>query len=235
MRASIVLPTYNERDTLPGILRRLAAALGSAGIGAEVVVVDDSSPDGTAEASLEAARELPLPVTVVRRPGKAGLASAVLEGVRRSQGEAVVVMDSDGSHPPELIPRLLGALEGGADIAVGSRYAPGGGVRGWPLLRRVLSWGATRIARAAFGLGVRDPVSGFFAARREVLSAGRPLEGIGYKILLEVLVTRPRAQVVEVPYVFVNRARGRSKLGTGEIYNYVRLVGRLLRRGGRGP
>jgi dolichol-phosphate mannosyltransferase len=82
---------------------------------------------------------------------------------------------------------------------------------------------------------VRDPVSGFFAARREVLSAGRPLEGIGYKILLEVLVTRPRAQVVEVPYVFVNRARGRSKLGTGEIYNYVRLVGRLLRRGGRGP
>lgn len=231
MRVAVILPTYNERETLPPLLRRLAEVALSAGFSCEAVVVDDASPDGTAEAAQALAGELrdTLPVTVVRRTGKLGLASAVLEGVERSTADVVVVMDGDGSHPPELVPRLVAAVAGGADVAVGSRYVAGGGVARWPLARRALSWGATRLARTLFGIPVRDPVSGFFAARRQAFT-GEPLRGVGYKILLEVLVTRPDLRVVEVPYVFVDRRGGRSKLGTGEVVNYLRLLGYLLRR-----
>ncbi len=233
MRVTIVLPTYNERETLPILLRRLGEIVAQAGADCEAVVVDDSSPDGTAEAAARAAAPLrsTLPVTVLTRPAKSGLASAVLEGVRRSRGDVIVVMDSDLSHPPEVVPRLLGAVAAGADVAVGSRYVAGGGIGRWPVWRRVLSGGATLLARAVLGVRVRDPLSGFFAARRDLFARAR-LEGVGYKLLLELLAAgRPR--VTEVPYVFTERAGGRSKLGGGEILNYLRLLGRLwLRRTG---
>jgi dolichol-phosphate mannosyltransferase len=231
MRATIVLPTYNERETLPILLGRLGEIAAQARLDCEAIVVDDSSPDGTAEAAAREAAALgsALPVTILTRPAKSGLASAVLDGVRRSRGDVIVVMDSDLSHPPDAVPRLLGAVAAGADVAVGSRYAAGGGIGRWPVWRRVLSRGATLLARVVLRVRVRDPMSGFFAARRDLFARTR-FEGVGYKLLLEILAAgHPR--VTEVPYVFTERAGGRSKLGGGEILNYLRLIVRLwLRR-----
>jgi len=231
MRVSVVVPTYNERDTLPLLLRRLAAVIGRPRFDAEAVVVDDSSPDGTGEVAAAAGVELRdvLPVVVLTRPGKAGLASAVLEGSRRARGDVLVIMDSDLSHPPEVVPALLAAVAGGADIAVGSRYIPGGGIARWPGWRRALSWGATRLARTLLGIRVRDPMSGFFACRRPLFE-GVEFEGLGYKLLLELLAAHRAARIEEVPYRFDERAGGSSKLGSGEIVNYVRLLGRLWSR-----
>jgi dolichol-phosphate mannosyltransferase len=230
VRVTVVLPTYNERETLPALLRRIGDVARRAGLDCEVVVVDDASPDGTGEAARRTAAELAgaVPVAVLRRPGKSGLTSAVLEGVRRGRGDVIVVMDGDLSHPPEAVPALVGAVAAGADVAVGSRYAPGGGVAGWPAWRRVLSWGATVLARALLGLRVRDPVSGFFAARRRIFERVR-FQGQGYKLLLEILASPEAARVQEVPYVFAERAGGRSKLGAGEVAHYVRLIVRLSR------
>lgn len=238
MDATILVPTYNERATVPALLRALGGALGGTPPTCEVLVVDDSSPDGTGQVAARVAAELQdvLPVIVITRPGKGGLASAVLEGVRRAQGDVIVVMDSDLSHPPETVPALLRAVAGGADIAVGSRYVAGGGVRRWPWSRRVMSRGATWMAQALLRARAADPMSGFFAARRGLFD-DTPLAGLGYKILLELLVLHPEAAVVEIPYVFTERAGGRSKLNAAEVVNYLRLLGRLRRRrrGARGP
>lgn len=231
--ATVVVPTYNERATVPGLLRGLAEAMRGAPGTCEVLVVDDSSPDGTGQVAAGVAAELQdvLTVIVITRPGKSGLASAVLEGVRRAQGQVIVVMDSDLSHPPETVPALLRAVAGGADIAVGSRYAMGGGVRRWPWRRRVMSRGATWMARGLLGVRVADPMSGFFAARRRLFE-DVPILGLGYKILLELLVHHRAAAVVEVPYVFTERAGGRSKLNAAEVVNYLRLLARLRGRAG---
>lgn len=228
--ATVVVPTYNERDTISELLHRIARGAG-ASAPCEVLVVDDSSPDGTGQVAAGVAAELEgvLSILVITRPGKSGLASAVLEGVRRARGHVIVVMDSDLSHPPETVPALLGAVAGGADIAVGSRYIRGGGVRRWPWRRRLMSRGATWIARAFLGVRVADPMSGFFAARRRLFDDA-PMLGLGYKILLELLVRHPTAAVAEVPYVFTERAGGRSKLDTGEVLNYLRLLVRLRAR-----
>jgi dolichol-phosphate mannosyltransferase len=229
--ATIVLPTYNERATLPRLLRDLGEALRGSAASPEVLVVDDSSPDGTGQVAVSVGvglREV-FPVIVITRPGKSGLASAILEGVRRARGDVIVVMDSDLSHPPDTVPALLGAVAGGADIAVGSRYVPGGGTSGWPWSRRLMSRGATWLAHVALRVSVADPMSGFFAARRRLFDDA-PLLGLGYKILLELLVRHPDAVVSEVPYVFAERAGGRSKLNGAEMLNYLRLLDRLRRR-----
>jgi dolichol-phosphate mannosyltransferase len=231
VRVSVIIPTYNERDTVEDLLRRLAAAVGAPHWDAEAVVVDDSSPDGTGEvaAAVGAGLRDVLPVVVVTRPGKAGLASAVLDGVRRATGDVVVVMDSDLSHPPEVVPALLAAVSGGAELAIGSRYMAGGGIARWSMSRRVLSWGATRLSQLLLGVRVRDPMSGLFACLRRLFD-GIEFEGLGYKLLLEILASGRASRIVEVPYRFEERAGGESKLDRGEIVNYVRLLARLRRR-----
>ncbi len=228
MRATIVLPTYNERDTLPVLLRRLGEVAAREHLDCDAIIVDDSSPDGTAEVAARVGAGLrdTLPLTVISRPGKSGLASAVLEGARRARGDVIVVMDSDLSHPPEAVPRLLDAVAEGADVAVGSRYTAGGGIDRWPVGRRALSWGATWLARVLLGVPVRDPMSGLFAVRTDVLQSLR-VEGLGYKLLLELLVRHRTLRVREVPYRFTDRAGGRSKLDAAEILSGLRLLGRL--------
>lgn len=230
MRLSVIVPTYEERDSLPLLVARLRDVHGRLPL--EVVVVDDASPDGTGAVAERLAREEPLPLAVVHRAGKAGLASAVLAGVEVARGEIVTVMDADLSHPPELLESLVSGIAQGADIAIASRYVPGGGIEDWPLRRRVVSRVATWLARAVLGLRARDPLSGFFAVRRTLLREGR-YAGAGYKLLVEVLATHPHARVVEIPYRFVDRARGRSKLSGGEMVDYLRLLLTLRRRGHR--
>ena len=224
---SVIVPTYNERDSLPVLIDRLAHV--AARVAFEVVIVDDGSPDGTGAMAEELARTAPVPIRVVHRAGKGGLASAVMDGVSVAQGATVTVMDADLSHPPELLPELAAAVADGADVAVASRYIAHGGIESWSLLRRIVSRGATGLAKVGLGLSVRDPLSGFFAARRTLLTGGAYRQ-LGYKLLMEILATHRGARVVEIPYRFVDRGQGTSKLSLGEIADFLRLLVYLRRR-----
>jgi len=225
-RLSLIIPTYNERENLPILLMRIQKAL--LGIDYEVIVVDDNSPDGTWQVAEDASGESSS-VLLVRRPGKMGLASAFLDGLKSSRGELVGLMDADLQHPPELLPRLVEAIDGGADIAVASRIVKGGGVSSWPVWRRLVSWGARLLATLALPRtsGVKDTMSGFFVAKRGVIS-GMELSSRSFKVLLEILAKGKYENVVEVPYVFEPRQRGHSKLGFGEMWNYLRHLFRLF-------
>lgn len=225
---SIVTPTYNEAGSVPLLAERLGAAL--AGRPFELIVVDDGSPDGTADIAASLAPRLP--VRVVRRAGKAGLASAVLAGFGAAAGDLLVVIDADLSHPPEIVPALVDALESGADLAVGSRYVRGGGTLDWPLRRRIVSRVACLLGNAL--VPVRDATSGFFAVRRSAID-GVTLNAIGFKIGFEVIARARAKRIVEVPYVFRDRELGASKFGRREIAQYLVQLGqvardRLLRR-----
>lgn len=215
---SVVVPTYNERDNIVELICRIDNAL--KGIDYEVVVVDDNSPDGTADVAEGLSKDYP--VRVVRRPGKLGLATAVLDGVRSSRGDYVVVMDADLQHPPEVIPRMYEELIKGYDIVIASRYVVGGSVGGWGFTRRLISKTAILIAKLLIPKvrGIEDPISGFFMFRKEVLE-GVSLSPKGFKILLEVLVKGRYSRVSEVPYTFGVRVRGTSKLSSKELINYI--------------
>ena len=189
--------------------------------------MDDRSPDGTGATFERLAPQLGIPVRLVEREGERSLGRAIVEGLALSRGDLVCVMDADLSHPPRVVPQLLAALDG-ADGAVASRYAPGGRISRWPLSRRLVSYGATALARVLTHDRCRDPVSGFFLFRRASL-AGLTLTGIGDKPLVEILAQRPLT-VHEVPYEFRDREHGRSKLNAAGILRFAHLVVRLSRR-----
>ncbi len=217
---SVIIPTYNERDNLEELIRRIDEAL--AGAEYEVIVVDDNSPDGTAEVAKALSSSYPVRVKV--RPGKMGLSSAVVEGLELARGDVIAVMDADLQHPPELLPELYRRIEKGCDIAIASRYVEGGSVAGWGLVRRVISRGSILLARVLLPRvrGVRDPSSGFFMFRRSVLEGVTDrLDPKGFKILLEILVKGKYSKVCEVPYTFGLRRRGSSKLGGRVIASYL--------------
>jgi len=201
---------------------RLAAAL--AGHRWELIIVDDGSPDGTADLAESYAPAHP--VRVVRRPGKAGLASAVLAGFGDARGDVLLVMDADLSHPPEAVPSLVSAIDQGADLAVGSRYVKGGGTKDWPLKRRIVSRAACLMGNAL--VPIRDCTSGFFAIRRTAID-GVKLNPIGFKIGFEVMARAKYKKVVEVPYVFRDRELGKSKFGRREILQYLVQLGQVAR------
>jgi len=190
----------------------------------ELVVVDDGSPDGTADIADGLGRTQP--VRVVRRAGKLGLASAVMAGFAAAKGDVLVVMDADLSHPPEVVPSMLDAIAGGADLAVGSRYVTGGGTKDWPLRRRIVSRVACLMGQVL--VPVRDSTSGFFAVRRSVID-GVKLNPIGFKIGFEVMARGRYKKAVEVPYVFRDRELGKSKFGQREIVQYVVQLGQVAR------
>ena len=216
------MPTYNEAGSLPLLAQRLGAALG--GRDWELVVVDDGSPDGTADIAERLAPGLP--VRVLRRAAKSGLASAVMAGFREARGDLLVVMDADLSHPPEVVPALVDAVVGGADLAVGSRYVRGGGTLDWPLRRRVVSRVACLMGNLL--VPVRDATSGFFALRRSAIDGVR-LNAIGFKIGFEVIARGRFTKIVEVPYVFRDREHGASKFGRREIAQYLVQLGQVAR------
>lgn len=237
---SIILPTYNESQNIRNVIDSIADAIPE-GTRAEIIVVDDSSPDGTGNVVSEYAGRLGselkkrLHIEVINRPGKQGLSSAILAGVKSACGDVVVVMDSDMSHPPQTIPCMLEELsKSKCDIVIASRYVKGGGVSGWPFKRKVISKGATKIAQYSLGISVKDPMSGFFAFRRQVID-GIDFDAIGYKMLLEMLVKAKDAKVKEIPYTFTNRRLGASKLDTATMIDYIRAVWRLYRYGKSAP
>jgi dolichol-phosphate mannosyltransferase len=218
---SIVLPTLREHDSLLLLRPRLERALTA--YAAEVIVVDDDSRDGTEQ--LIATWSEPPQYRLIVRQGVRGLASAVVEGLRSARGSVVVVMDADGSHPPELLPLLIEPIRRGeAAFVLASRVVPGGSSPGLPGLRRLISWGATRLAKPLTGVG--DPMSGFFAVRRDAVEIDR-LTPVGYKIALEVLVKCRPVPVREVPFEFGPRLAGTSKLDRRQMGQYLRHLARL--------
>jgi dolichol-phosphate mannosyltransferase len=224
---SVIIPTFQERDNLPLLIPRIDASLRSAYLQGEILVVDDDSQDGTDEACTALARQYPVRLAI--RKNQRGLASAVMHGFAMARGDVLVVMDADLSHPPEKIPELVRTLRDmGADIVIGSRYVPGGATeRRWGLLRRLNSRMATFIARPL--TRVHDPMAGFFAILRNTLRTARPLDPIGYKFLLELIVKCNCQQVIEIPIEFRDRQHGQSTLSLRDYANYVRHVARLLR------
>jgi dolichol-phosphate mannosyltransferase len=211
-RAVLCLPTYNERENLEPMLR----ALGDKDV--RVLVIDDGSPDGTGELADRLAAELDY-VEVLHRAQKEGLGPAYLAGFRQAlaqDAELVLEMDCDFSHDPDDVPRLIEAVEAGADVALGSRYVPGGGVRNWGLLRRFISAGGSFYARVILGVGIRDLTGGFKCYRRRVLETIEldAIESKGYAFQIETTyrALRKGFNVVEVPITFVDRVVGGSKM-----------------------
>jgi dolichol-phosphate mannosyltransferase len=228
VRAVVVLPTYNEAENIDDMLRTLRAVVPSA----DILVVDDSSPDGTGRIADAVAAELGQ-IEVLHRVGKNGLGAAYREGFGRAFDagyDAVVSMDSDFSHDPAVIPEMLRCIEQGADAAIGSRYVAGGGTLHWPLHRRLLSKWGNRYTGWALGVDVRDCTSGFRAYRTSMLAAVDPAgtTAEGYAFLTELVqrLSRASARIVEVPIVFRDRARGQSKMSGAIIVESMLLVTR---------
>jgi dolichol-phosphate mannosyltransferase len=220
---SIVVPTYNERDRLEDLVREIFAAYAAERLDGELVIVDDNSPDGTgAVADQLATRHR---ITVLHRRGKLGLGTAVIEGFAAATAPVVGVIDADLSHPPALVPRMLAVMQSAsADFVVGSRYIPGGGTRNWGRARLMMSRVACLMARGL--TPIHDATSGFFLIRRD-LARDVQISAGGFKICLELLVRgRPRS-VVEVPYVFVGRTAGESKMNLKEALGYLEQLKQL--------
>lgn len=218
MRAVVCLPTYNEQENLEPMLRRLGEVFAAAGLDARVLVIDDNSPDGTGAIADGLAGELGF-VDVLHRPGKQGLGPAYLAGFGHALAagaDLVLEMDCDFSHDPADVPRLIAAVEEGADLVVGSRYVAGGGTREWGVVRRAISRAGALYARTLLGLAVQDPTSGFKCYRREVLER-IDLDRIaskGYAFQIETVYRAIRAgfRVEEVPITFSERELGGSKM-----------------------
>lgn len=226
---SVVVPTYNEANTIGELLSQLSGSM-PPDVSSEILVVDDDSPDGTSRVVTEyAARRAdgarPMVRLIVRKDER-GLGSAIVRGIEQSRGKYVVVMDADLSHPPSVVPQLLEPLlKHRCDLVVASRNVSGGAVVGWPLTRRLASWVATGIAKG-IGLGVEDPMSGFFAFDRKIIQ-GVQFYAVGFKILPEILAKSRGMRVEEIPYTFVNRKAGASKLGVGAVIDYLRMSWKL--------
>jgi dolichol-phosphate mannosyltransferase len=238
LRALVVMPTYNEADNIAEVLRRARAAAPDA----DLLVVDDSSPDGTADIARAMAAEVG-GVDILTRPAKSGLGSAYREGFKwgRERGfDVLMEMDSDLSHDPADIPRLLKGIDEGADLVIGSRYVPGGDIPHWPWYRRALSKYANRYSAAMLRLGVHDVTAGYRAYRSDMV--GRididsvRADGYGFQVEMTYFVAQAGGRIVEVPIKFVDRVRGTSKMSINIVVEAMALVtwwgirDRVLRR-----
>lgn len=221
MTARVILPTYEERESIVALLAELRTQLGPA---ARILVVDDSSPDGTAALIREVARRDPA-VELLSRPRKLGLASAYQIALRRvldeDRDECVVTMDADFSHPPRYVPPLVAAAAT-HDLVIGSRYVPGGGIDNWGTRRRLLSLAGNWYARAVTGTPVRDIAAGLTCMRTDFLRT-LPFEriearGDAWLIALKTVFHQRGARILELPIPFIERRFGRSKLSTNIVY-----------------
>jgi dolichol-phosphate mannosyltransferase len=228
-RVLIITPTYNERDNLETFLAQVFAVAPKV----DVLVVDDNSPDGTGQLADEIAARDPR-VKVMHRAGKLGLGTAYIAGFRHALAhgyDVVFEMDTDLSHDPKYIPDFLRAIDGGADIVIGSRNIPGGGVEGWGPGRHVISKGGSLYSRTILGLGVKDLTSGYKAFTRRALESidldAVKSNGYSFQIELTYRAIRRGMRVVEVPIVFVDRRAGQSKMSRRIFLEAVGMVWKL--------
>ena len=231
-RVAVCLPTYNEAENVALMLDAVLGVFDENGIDGRILVIDDASPDGTAEIVEERARTEPR-VAVLRRAQKEGLGLAYRDGFRQvvdDGAETIVQMDCDFSHDPAVIPAMLDAL-GEADLVLGSRYVRGGGVVGWPLVRQAISKGGCLYARLVLGIPVRDLTGGFKAWRSGVVEylLGRSIDARGYGFQIQMTYEAILAgyRVREIPIVFRERVRGESKMSVDVVREAALMVPRL--------
>jgi dolichol-phosphate mannosyltransferase len=218
---SIITPTYNEAKNISNLIKEIDKAM--KGREYEIVVADDNSPDGTADIASNLKEKYN--VTVLLRTKNKGLSPAVCDGFNIAKGNILGVIDADLSHPPKIIPQLIDAMEKEkADIAVASRLVRGGGTEAWPAKRKITSYIATMLAKPI--TSIKDPMSGFFFLRREVLD-GAELKPKGYKILLEILVKGNYKKAIEYPFIFRDRTAGDSKLSIKTNIQYLQQLSSL--------
>lgn len=228
-RVLICIPTYNERENLESLVRAVHDSLPEA----DLLVIDDHSPDGTGELAdqLAASDER---LKVLHRAGKLGLGTAYLEGFKKglaSDYEYFFEMDCDFSHDPKYLPDLLAAARGGADLVLGSRWVEGGGTENWGVGRKIISRGGSFYARTILGIGIRDVTGGFKCFRRRVLET-LPLDGVrtqgyGFQVELTYRAIKAGFKVVEVPIVFVDRRVGQSKMSKAIFLEAMKMVWKL--------
>ena len=225
---TVIVPTYNERGNIGALTAAVFEALGDTP--AELLVVDDASPDGTGEAVVELARNDPR-VRLLRRERKQGLAGAVFAGADDARGAYVCVMDADLSHDPEHLPGMLAKAQEGYDAVIGSRFAPGAGFETQPLTRRLASMLANGWARTVLRLPQRDVLTGYVLCRREMLTEmGARRSSGGFKWLMEMLASHRDARTFEWPIIFRARRSGSSKANAREAFAFLVLSLRLALR-----
>ena len=221
---SIVVPTYNERQNLSRLVDAVAQHLA---LPYEIIVVDDSSPDGTADLARDLASKHP--VRVLSRPEKSGLGSAYRDGFAAAKGDLVFEMDADLSHDPRYLSALVEAALDGADVVIGSRYVEGGRIVGWNWYRKLVSGVGNGLAKIVLALGVSDVTSGYRCYHRDAAALLQDVRSDGYAFQVEALwLARRHGLVVrEVPITFENRTVGKSKLGASEFVAYLETLFRL--------
>jgi dolichol-phosphate mannosyltransferase len=232
-RVLICVPTYNERDNLANLVAAVHGSLPDA----DLLVIDDNSPDGTGALADELAARDPH-LKVLHRAGKLGLGTAYLEGFQqglRGDYEYFFEMDCDFSHDPKYLPDLLAAARGGADLVLGSRWVDGGGTENWGIGRKILSRGGSFYARTILGIDIRDVTGGFKCFRRRVLETlpldNVQVQGYGFQIELTYRAIKAGFRVVEVPIVFVDRRVGQSKMSKAIFLEAMGMVWKLRLRG----
>ena len=223
---SVIIPTFNEKENIGKIVPRINEVFAGSGINGEIIVVDDNSKDGTQQIVADLAKKTDN-IKLLIRYQDPGLSQSVIDGFRAARSDIFLVIDADFSHPTELIPSFYREIMAGNDIVVGSRYIAGGNIVNWPLQRRIISKGATLLGRLIVPR-VKDPVSGFFAIRREVI-VDAPLKPKGYKILLEILGRGHWRLVKEIPFTFKDRVEGSSKLKGKTMKEYALQVLDILK------
>jgi len=231
---SIILPTYNESQNIISILKLIRDSIPK-GISTETIVVDDNSPDGTGKIVEDYISEIKKiaenTIDIIHRKAKNGLSSAILNGIQNAKGETIVVMDSDFSHPPQILPKMIEAFKQyQCDLVVASRYITGGKIHGWTTKRKLMSKIATIIAKKGLGVKTKDPMSGFFAFKKTLIKELN-FDALGYKLLLEILVKTKGINIKEIPYTFENRRFGSSKLDSSIVIDYFKSVWKLYKNG----
>ncbi len=226
-KLALVIPTLCEAENIGGLLRSIRSVLDPVGIPYEILVVDDDSSDGTGDVVSAISRDDPR-VRLLVRKGERGLSGAILYGWHHTDAAILGVMDADLQHPPELLPKLISAIQNGNDLAIGSRYTPGGDLGKWNPARKFFSAAAVWVTwpLQKSKLRAKDPMSGFFMVRRSCLEQ-ITFQRAGFKLLLEVLVRGRISSVEEVPFAFGLRYRGASKANLKVASDYALLLVRL--------
>lgn len=230
---TVILPTYNERENLEHVVRRIREVADGFGLQLHTLIVDDASPDGTGELAERLAAQVP-DTEVLHRPGKEGLGRAYIAGFRHAMSrgaDLLFEMDADLSHDASYLPDFIRHIEDGADVVLGSRYVKGGGVENWPVTRRIISRGGSLYARTILGLPVHDLTGGYKCFRREVLEAidldAIQTAGYGFQIEMTYRAWQLGFRIDEVPIIFVDRAVGSSKMSNDIVLEAMLNVWRL--------
>jgi dolichol-phosphate mannosyltransferase len=227
MKLSVISPTYNESENVGLLIAEIEKLL--EGSDYEILISDDDSPDLTWARVEEIGRRNPR-VRVLRRTSNRGLGPSVVDGFNSATGEAVACIDADLQHDPAVLPRMLKELMNGSNLVVATRYMPGGGTTNWGVIRRLGSWGCTKLAQWLLGVKLRDPMSGYFMMRQDdFLKIRDRLNVRGFKILLEIAAHMQPCHLGEVPYTFGPRALGESKLSKKIVFAYLSQLWRLYR------